>query len=125
MVKVLHVWLSELAFLQLCLQLVFTQSSKHFAQVHFMLVSSIAINEYVVEINEYKIVNVPLHNCIHQPLERAGCVTKAQRKYRVLEQPISRYERRFLTVVRREPDLVVPTGQINGTEVLGAWQLIQ
>ena len=89
MAKVLYMGFTKLAFLKLCLQFVFTQPSNHFAQVHFMLVSSIAINEYVIKINKYEFVNVPLHNCIHQPLEHARCITKTQRKYRVFKNPYS------------------------------------
>ena len=81
-----------------------------------MLISSGAINEYVVKVNEYKIIDLPLHSCIHQMLESFGCITKAKRKHGVLKQPMPCYKRHFFTVFRREPDLVVPTGQNNGTE---------
>ena len=83
-----------------------------------MLISSSAINEYVVKVNKCKIINILLHNCINQMLECTWCITKAKWKHSILKQSIPCYKRRFFTVFRRKPDLVVPTGQINGTEVL-------
>ena len=84
-----------------------------------MLVSSIAIKEYVVEINEHKIINISINNCTNQLLECFGCITMTQRKHHVFKQPVSSDKCHFLTIIRHEPDLVIPTGQINGTEILG------
>ena len=94
------------------------QPSKHSAQVHFMLISHSAIYEYVIQINQYEIINISFHNCINQPLECAGYITKTQRKHSILKQPVLHDKYHFLTVFRRKPDLVIPTGQINGTKVL-------
>ena len=86
--------------------------------MHLVLISSGAINEYVVEVNEYEIIDRPLHNCVHQTLECTWCITKVKRKHSILKQPIPHCECHFLKVIRRKPDLVVPTEQINDTEVL-------
>ena len=118
MAKVLHVRFTKLALFQLCLQLVLRQPRKCFVQVHFILISSSAGNKYVIKVNEYKIINISLYNCIYQSLECAGCVTKAQQKHSIFEQSIPCYKHCFFIFLRCEPDLMVTTGRIYGTEVL-------
>ena len=40
---------------------------------------------------EYKIINIPLDNCINQSLKCAGCIAKTQQKHSLLKQSIPHY----------------------------------
>ena len=78
MAEVLHARLPKLALLELRLQLMLPQTSKHFAQMLFMSVRGVTIDQYVVQVHQNKVIDVTRHHSVHQPLKRTGRVAEAE-----------------------------------------------
>ena len=52
----------------------FAKSVKHLAEVRLVLILIIAKNKNIVQIHQNEIINVPMHNGIHEMLEGAWCI---------------------------------------------------
>ena len=52
----------------------FAKSVKHLPEVRLVLILSIAKHENIVQIHQNEIVNVPMHNGIHEMWEGAWCI---------------------------------------------------
>ena len=61
MSKILDIWLAKFTFLQLGLHFVLVKSIEDLAQMSFMLFCIVAINQYTVQVNQNKIINVTGH----------------------------------------------------------------
>ena len=60
------------------------KSVKLLAEVRVVLVLSVAKNENIVQIHQNKVVDVPMHNGVHESLEGTWGITKPKRQNRVL-----------------------------------------
>ena len=92
------------------------KSIKHLAEVRLVLILIVAKNKNVVQIHQNKIINVPMHNGIHEMLEGAWCIAQPKRQNSVLEQAIMHYNSSFFTCIRCKSYLVVTTGQVYCTQ---------
>ena len=63
----------------------FAKSVKHLAEVRLVLILSVAKCENIIQIHQNKIVNVPMHNGIHELLEGTWCITKPKWQNRVFD----------------------------------------
>ena len=90
-----------------------------------MLILIVATDQNIVKVHQNKLVNIPMHNRIHQALEGTGGITQPQWQCHVLKQAIPSYKSSFLTIARCQTHLVIATRQINGTEARGSQQLIE
>ena len=57
MPKVLDSWLAKLIFLEIGLQFVLTKLIKDLLQMGFMLFCIVAINEYIIKVDQNKIIS--------------------------------------------------------------------
>ena len=54
----------------------FAKLVKHLVEVRLVLILSVAKHENIVQIHQDKIINVPMHNRIHELLEGTWCIAK-------------------------------------------------
>ncbi len=114
----LQLRLHETAFGQLCIQLMLPEHLKHNFDVLHMLLSVLAVNDYVVQVHQDKLANELLQHIIHDSLEGAWGIGQTKAQYCVLIKTPWRCERRLGHILRLEPDLVVCTLQVHSTEHL-------
>ena len=88
------------------------KSVKHLAEVRLVLILSVAKHQNVIQIHQNEIINVPMHNGIHESLEGIWGVTQSKWQNCVIKQAISRYKGSFLTCIWCRSNLVVTTGQV-------------
>ena len=69
MAKVLYTWFIKLKLLEFGLQLMLPQSLENKPQVIFMLMFSVTEHKYIIQVYQYKVINLLPHNIIHQPLK--------------------------------------------------------
>jgi hypothetical protein len=74
MPKEVHLRDSELAFLELGIQLVFSQPLEHLSKVLHMLLHGVAINQNVVYVDNHKVVKPLSKNVIHEGAKCGGCI---------------------------------------------------
>ena len=89
MAKVLYTWFTKLTLLKLGLQLMLPQSLENMPQMIFMLMFSGTNHKYIIQVNQYKVINVLPHNTIYQPLKSWWGITKSKWQNSVLKQTIS------------------------------------
>ena len=94
----------------------FGKPVKHLAEVRLVLILCVAKNENVVQIHQRKIIDVAMHNGIHESLEGTWCIAKPKWQNRVFKQTISRYKGSFLTCIQCKSNLVVSNGQVYCTQ---------
>ena len=94
----------------------FAKSVKYLAEVRLVLILVIAKNKNIVQIHQNKVINVPMHNRIHESLEGNWGVTKPKWQSCVFQQAISRSKGSFLTCIQCKSNLVVSTGQVYCTQ---------
>ena len=75
----------------------FAKSVKHLVEVRLVLILSITKHEYIVQIHQHEIINVPMHNGIHETLKGAWGVTKPKQQNSVLKQAIAHNKGSFIT----------------------------
>ena len=63
----------------------FAKLVKHLAEVRFVLILGVAKNENVVQIHQHEIIDVPMHNGIHELLEGTWCIAKPKLQNRVFK----------------------------------------
>ena len=71
--------------------------AKHLAEVRLMLILSVAKHENVVQIHQHEIIDVPMHNGIHELWEGTWGVTKPKWENGVLKQAIMHYKSSLFT----------------------------
>ena len=69
MAQILHVHFAKFTFFQFSLKFMFAKLVKHLAEVRLVLILCVAKNENVVQIHQHEIINVPMHDGIHESLE--------------------------------------------------------
>ena len=69
MAKVLYTWFTKLTLLKFGLQFMLPQSLENKPQMIFMLMFSGTEHKYIIQVDQYKVINVLPYNIIHQPLE--------------------------------------------------------
>ena len=94
----------------------FTKSVKHLAEVRLVLILIVAKNENVVQIHQNKVVNVPMHNRVHETLKGSWGVTHPKQQNSVLKQAITHYKGSFFTCIWCKSNLVVTKGQVYRTQ---------
>ena len=77
----------------------FMKSVKHLAEVRLVLILVVAKNENVIQIHQNKVVDVPMHNGVHESLKGTWCIAKPKWQNLVLKQTISHYKGSFLTCI--------------------------
>ena len=85
MAQIFHVHLTKFTFFQLGLQLMFTKSVKHLAEVSLVLILDVAKNENIVQIHQDKVVDVPMHNGVHKMLEGTWCIAEPKRQNHIFK----------------------------------------
>ena len=88
MPKVLDIWRVKFTFPEFGLKFVLTMSIKDLLQMSLVLFCIVAINKYIIKVNQNEIINVTRHYHIHKMLEVGWCITQSKRKHSVLKQPI-------------------------------------
>ena len=86
-----------------------TKSVKDLSQMSFEVFCIVAINEYIITVNQNKVINVTRYYCIHKMLEGRWCIAKPKWKHSILKQPIPGDESSLFTSIISQIDLVVPT----------------
>ena len=94
----------------------FVKSVKHLAEVRLMLILIVAKNKNVIQIHQNEIINVPMHNGVHELLEGTWGIAKPKRPNRIFKQAISHDKGSFFTCIRCKSNLVVTTGQVDCTQ---------
>ena len=74
-----------------------------------MLMFSETAHKYIIQVVQYKYINVPPHNTIHQPLKSWWGITKSKWQYSVFKQTIPSYKCYFLLSIFSKANLVVTT----------------
>ena len=69
MAKILYTWFTKLTLLKFSLELILPQSLENKFQIIFKLLFSGAEHKYIIQVDQYKVINVLPHNIIHQPLK--------------------------------------------------------
>ena len=64
-------------------------SIKDLSQMNLVLFCIVAINEYIIKINQNEISNVTRHYRIHKMLEVRWCITQSKWKHSIFKQLIS------------------------------------
>ena len=72
MAKVLYTWFTKLTLLKCGLQLMLPQLLENKPQMIFMLMFSGTEHKYIIQVDQYKVINVLPHNTIHQPQRLMG-----------------------------------------------------
>ena len=90
----------------------FAKLVKHLVEVRFVLILSFAKHENIVQIHQHEIIDVPMHNRIHETLKGAWGVTQPKWLNSVLKQAIRHYKGSFFTCISCKSNLVVTTGQV-------------
>ena len=94
----------------------FTKLVKHLSKVRLVLILIVAKNENLVQIHQNEIINVPMHNGVHESLEGTWCIAEPKWQNRVFKYSISHYKSSFLTCIQCKSNLVVTTGQVDCTQ---------
>ena len=63
----------------------FAKSVKHLAEVRLVLNLIVAKNDNIVQINENKVIDVPMHNGVHKMLEGIWCIAEPKRQNRIFK----------------------------------------
>ena len=69
MAKVLYTWFTKLTLLKFGLELMLPQSLENKSQMIFVLIFSRTEHKYIIQVDQHKVINVPPHKIIHQPLK--------------------------------------------------------
>ena len=85
-------------------------------EVNLVLILVITKLKIIVQIHQNKVIDVTMHDRIHEALEGTWCITQPKLQNGVLKQAIMHYKNSFFTCVWCQSNLVVPTGQVNGTK---------
>ena len=94
----------------------FVKLVKHLAEVRLVLILSVAKHENIVQIHQDKIIDLPMHNGIHELLEATWGVTKPRWQNHVFKQAILHNQGSFFTCIRCKSNLVVSTSQVYCTQ---------
>ena len=94
----------------------FAKLVKQLAEVRLVLILSMAKHENIVQIHQHEIIDVPMHNGIHEKLEGACCIAQPKQQYSVLKQATMQYKGGSFTCIRCKLNLVVTTGQVFCTQ---------
>ena len=73
-----------------------------------MLLGILRVNEDIIQIHQYKVIEVLSENVIHEPLECCWGIAQAKRHHSVLEVSKLGSEGGFVFVTFLDVDLVVP-----------------
>ena len=85
MAQILHVRFAKFTFFQFSLKFMFAKSVKHLAEVRLMLILIVAKNENVVLVHQNKIINIPMHNGVHEALEGTWCIAEPKGQNRIFK----------------------------------------
>ena len=69
MAKVLYIWFTKQTLLKFGLELVIPQFLENNSQMIFILMFSGTELKYIIQVHKHKVINVPAHDTIHQPLK--------------------------------------------------------
>ena len=94
----------------------FAKLVKHLAEVGLVLILIVAKNENVVQIHQNEIIDIPMHNRVHELLEGTWGITKPKWQNRVLKQAILHNKGSLFTCIWCKSNLVVTTGQVYCTQ---------
>ena len=111
--KILDIWLAKFAFLQLGLQFVLAKSVKDLSQTSFVPFSIVVINEYIVKVNQNKIINVTRYYYIRKVLEGRLCIAQSKQKHGIFKWPILGDKSGLFTSIVSQLDLVITTSQVD------------
>ena len=92
------------------------QLVKYLAEVRLVLILSIAKHENIVQIHQHQIINVPMHNGIHEMLEGTWCIIQPKGQNSVLKQAITHYIGCIFACIWCKTNLVVTASQVYCTE---------
>ena len=90
----------------------FAKLVKHLVKVRLVLILSVAKYESIVHIHQNEIINVPMHNEIHEMLESAWCISQPKRQHSILKEAIAHYKGSIFTRIWCKSNLVVTIGQV-------------
>ena len=85
------------------------KSLEYKPQMIFMPMFSETEHKYIIQVDQYKFINVLPHNTIHQSLKSLWGITKSKWQYSVLKQTIPCYKCYFLLGIFSKANLVVTT----------------
>ena len=63
----------------------FAKSVKYLVEVSLVLILSVAKHQNIVQIHQNKIIDVPMHDGIHELLEGTWCIAKPKLQNRVFK----------------------------------------
>jgi hypothetical protein len=101
------------ALLGVGIQLLHSQNFKDLSQMLQMLVLRRTVHQYVIKINNHKMTNEGTKNLIHQGHECARCIRQPERHHLPFVEAISSFEGGLPFISGSDPDLMIPTPQVN------------
>ena len=78
MAKVLYTWFTKLTLLKFGLQLILPQLLEYKPQMIFRFMFSGTEHKYVIQVDQYKVINLLPHNTIHPPLKSFWGITQSK-----------------------------------------------
>ena len=125
MAEKLQLRLHKFAFGKLRIQLVLAQQFQHNFQVQHVLSLNFAVDDNIIQVDQYKLANDIFEHVIHDVLKRTWCIGETKAQYLELKQPEGSGESCLGNVLRLQPDLIVCTLQINAADDRCTLQLIK
>ena len=107
MPKELNLGLAELAFRDLGIQLMSSQTVQDLCDVPLVILPGSTVYQDVVEVDDNRLVQQRSKHLVHQPHEGGWCIRKTEGKNKILVMSISRSEGGLLHVCILDADLVV------------------
>ena len=107
----------ELTLALLCVQLFSSQDFQHASHMSCVILQGLRVDEYVVQEDQYEIIQVRTKCLMHQMHERAGCVGETEWEYHEFEVTVTRTKGGLRFVAGSDTNLVIARTQVELGEV--------
>ena len=108
--------LQELAFADLDVQGILTQTLQHQTQMGHVLRLIAAVDDNVIKIDLHTLASQIAKHIVHDPLETTGCVGQAHREHQPLILSISGHKRGLLNAILVRTNLPVARPEIQAAK---------